>query len=362
MHPPHLPNKTCSLALHQAKQRMAIILLAVVFGLVGGVTGTSMAIGWIWPDLGGGNYWLVSQVDRTGQKVFLEEIIKKETEQKIMTVYPNTQKIGEVFYFDNNNKLGEAIVVGSDGWLAMYLENERDLINFQFWRVLNFENRIFQVSNQLYDKQTNILYFKIKNLSDQEEIKNEQFKVMGFSEDFKNGDSVFVNQRGSWQTNFLEQDHYLTEKQHLDSTPLKLTILENKNIQAGSVIINKQGRLLGFVNKEGEMLGSVYMARILPGILNKQQIIYPTFMVEGWYSVEKPIFDQNGSYKGFLVTNVLKNEAKLQKGDIILEINGQIVENENLWYNLRGEKARLKILRRGKFLDIEAQIKENIFK
>jgi len=57
----------------------------------------------------------------------------------------------------------------------------------------------------------------------------------------------------------------------------------------------------------------------------------------------------------------VKNDAKLQKDDVILEINGQIAENENLLYNLRGEKARLKVLRRGKVLDMEVQIKENIF-
>jgi S1-C subfamily serine protease len=128
------------------------------------------------------------------------------------------------------------------------------------------------------------------------------------------------------------------------------------------LVFNVQGKLIGLINEKGEVVSGQYLTRVLPGVLNKQQIIYPTLSVEGWFSVEQKIVIDNEIQKGFLVVNVLKNDAKLQRGDVILEINGQIVENENLWYNLKGEKARLKVLRRGKVLEFEAEIKENIFK
>ena len=363
-HPPHLPNPSCSISLHQLWQRLGLIILSVAFGLVGGLTGATMAIGWIWPDFGGGNHWLISQVDRNSQKVEMGEFIKKETSQKIMSVYENSQKSGDISFLNAQSKLGEAVLVGSDGWLAMYLSDEKKANYFSAWTAVNNEGRVYKLEKILYDRLTKIVYFKVHSLekSGETENKNEQFKVIGFSENEKIGEQVFVYQTGSWRYNFLADEYAVTVKPHLDSVPLKVQTLENKNASAGALVLNTQGRFLGFLNENYEVVGSIYVNRVLPGVLNKQQIIYPTLSVEGWYSFEQVLLTDDGSIKGFLVTGVLKNDSKLQKGDVILEINGQIVENENLWYNLRGEQARLKVLRRGKVLDLEAQIKENIFK
>ncbi|MDO9509851.1 MAG: hypothetical protein Q7J14_01020, partial [Candidatus Magasanikbacteria bacterium] len=309
-------------------------------------------------------YWLVSNVERATSRVDLQEVIKKETAQKIMTVYSNSQKIGDVSYLNEQSRLGEAAVVGSDGWLSMYLSDERALNNYNLWMIINNEGGNYQATKVLYDSQTQIVYFKIKGLPKvgEKEMTNEQFKVIGFSEGEKIGNGLFVYQNGLWNSDFLDYEYYLTENPHLDSAPVRLFSLQNKNLKPGSMVINNQGRLVGFVMENGVVLQSIHIARVLPGVLNKQQIIYPTFMVEGWFSNEQKLVSNNNIIKGFLVTNVLKTEAKLLKGDIIMEINGQIVEDENLWYNLRGENARLKVLRRGKVLDLEAVIKENIFK
>ncbi len=363
MHPPHLPNPSCSLLLRHLSQRLGIFLLAIISGLIAGLAGGAMAIGWIWPDFGGGNYLFVSQGERGNQRIEMEEVIKKETSQKIMTVYKGTQKAGDVTYLNSQNKIGEAVLVGSDGWLAMYLENERELNTVYLWAAVNHEGSVYQVEKNLYDKFTKIVYFKIKGSlkKDGDQIKNEQFKVVGFSDGEKFGSQVFVFQNNQWLYNFLDFEYFTTEKPHLDSVPLRVVSLGNKNTQIGSLVFTTQGRLLGVINKDGEMISSIYLTRVLPGVLNKQKIIYPTLSVEGWFSTEQKIIINNEAVKGFLVVNILKNEAKLQKGDVILEINGQIVEDENIWYNLKGEKARLKIMRRGTFLDLEAQIKENIF-
>ena len=363
-HPPHLPNPSCSIAFRQLWQRLGLIILSIAFGLIGGLTGAAMTIGWVWPDFGGGNYWLVSQIDRTSSKTELQEMVKKETEQKIMTVYSGLQKFGTVSYLNESAKLGEAAIVGSDGWLSMYLPMEHDLNYYNSWIAVNSEGRNYQATGVLYDRQTKIVYFKIKGLpkADEKEIVNEQFKVMGFSEDEKTGNEIFVYQNDLWNSDFLDSDYFLTEKTHLDSAPIRLTSLQSKNFNSGSLVINDQGRLVGFVADNGAVLSSIYISRVLPGVLNKQQIIYPTLSVEGWFSREQKLVFDNNVVNGFLVTNVLKNDAKLQKGDVILEINGQIVDNENLWYNLKGETARLQVLRRGKVLDLEAPIKENVFK
>lgn len=363
-HPPHLPNKTCSLALHQLQQRLVVILLATFFGLAAGLTGAIMMIGWIWPDFGGGNYWIVSKTDRSSQNLDLEEVIKRETIQKIFSVYSDTQKIGNISYFDNSDRLGEAAIVGSDGWLCMYLENEKDHLNYLQWNAVNFEGRIFKINNPLYDKNSKIFYFKIKKLEEKDEtLKNEQFKVFSFSEEQKSGDAIFVYQNNLWQFNYLGQQYFSTEKSHLDAVPLEFSLLEKSGSVFGSLVVNKQGKLVGFINQKGEIFSSLYISRVLAGVLEKQQIIYPSLMVEGWYNQEKTLFNENGEpIKGFIVVNTLKNNTILFKGDVILEINGQVVENESLWYNLRGEKTRLKVLRRGKVLEFETEIKENIFK
>lgn len=364
MHPPHLPNPSCSLSFRRLSQNLVIFLLATISGLVAGLAGGAMAIGWIWLEFGGGNYWLVSQINNSNQRIEMEEVIKKETAQKIMTVYKNSQKTGEVSYLSSSDKIGEAALVSSDGWLAMYLENEKDLNSFYLWKAVSFEGGIYQVEKAVYDKFTEVVYFKVKGTvkKDGQEVKNEQFKIVSFADEDSPGTQVFVFQNEAWIYNFLDSGYFSVDKPHLDSVPKRLTILGNKNIPSGSLVFNTQGKMLGLVNEKGEMINGYYLTRVLPGVLNKQQIIYPTLSIEGWFSAEQKIVINNEIQKGFLVVNILKNDAKLQRGDVILEINSQIVENESLWYNLKGEKARLKVLRRGKVLEFEAEIKENIFK
>jgi len=301
MHPPHLPNPSCSISLRRLFQRLSLILLSIFFGLIGGLVGGAMAIGWIWPDYGGGNYWLVSQIDRSNQKLQLQEFIKKETSQKIISVYSGGQKSGEINFLNIDNKLGEAAMVGSDGWAAMYLSEERKFNTYASWLAVNSEGRIYRVEKALYDKFTKIVYFKIRGLVKQgdTEIKEEQFKVIGFSENEKFGSPVAVYENNLWRLANLADERALTTKPHLDAVPLRVWSLNISDIPVGTLVLNDQGRLVGLINESGQMLKSVYITRVLPGVLNKQQIIYPTLSVEGWYSGEQTFVFDNEKIRGF---------------------------------------------------------------
>jgi len=93
--------------------------------------------------------------------------------------------------------------------------------------------------------------------------------------------------------------------------------------------------------------------------MNEQKIIYPTLGLEGWYSDEQSIAIAGQTVNGFFVS---KGAGELRAGDIIVEANGLLAENDKMWYNVKADEIiKLKVLRAGKNLDLEVKILEKKF-
>jgi S1-C subfamily serine protease len=143
---------------------------------------------------------------------------------------------------------------------------------------------------------------------------------------------------------------------HLDSAPILFYSLST-NFKPGSWVLNKQGRLIGVVTKDQLILPSRFVTSLLPSILTKQNLTYQSFGVEGWFSEEQPIVFQGLKLNGFVVSQVISKTSPLKKGDVILEINNEIVNPEFLWYTLKNSsEVSLKILRQGKNILITAPV------
>jgi len=104
------------------------------------------------------------------------------------------------------------------------------------------------------------------------------------------------------------------------------------------------------------LLPNIQITRILPEILSKQKVVYPSFGVAGWFGFEQPSAIGSEIVEGFLVDRVWSKKSKLRRGDIIEKINGQIVRDENPWYNIGSNQANLTIRRAGKVFDISAEV------
>ena len=103
-----------------------------------------------------------------------------------------------------------------------------------------------------------------------------------------------------------------------------------------------------------KLLPITYLARVLPRVLSEQKIFYPTLGVEGWFSSEQPLVYAGQRLDGFAVSRVFTG-VNLKKGDVITEINGQIVGVDTMWYDTN-QVLKLKVWRNGKILEMDAKV------
>jgi len=351
--PPHLPPPACNLEEHRKWQRIKLLLVAVIFGLFGGLAGASMLIGWVWPGFGGGDAWILSSnISNTSHDV-LDPRTRAELEDRTASVYRELAGTVGINYLSPDKKIGEAIFVSSDGWLTLYYPNYSG--DYKNWRVLLNSGHSYSVQKVLKDTNSNLVYLKINS-----EQSSAQFKVVNFGDESKPLEDVYVYSHNSWHHTWINNKVVQSLRSpHLDSAPS--TVIElNESFDDGDVVIGSQGKIVGVINSGRFVLPGQYIANVLPGVLGSQKISYRTLGAYGWFSDEQPIIVKNEIIAGFAVTKVFLDTSKLKVGDIITEVNGQIANSENLWYNITSNQSlKLKVLRKGKIVEFTQSVLEN---
>lgn len=343
MHPPHLPPKTSNIEIHRLWQRLKILLAIVVFSLIAGMSGASMMLGWIWPRFAEGDSWITSYARQGLSRAQLEDRIREEVSSRIVTVHKGLSSLNGTNYL--NKKIGNGIMLSSDGWLALYQPNYDG--NYKNIYVVTGDGRVWQPEKALLDKYSGILYVKIKD---------DQFKVAGFNDENSVLDEVFIFHNSYWYHGSALYPSLNYQIPHLDSAPL-LSYSLNGSFNAGEVAINNQGRVVGFVTEKNLLLPSFYITRILPKVLSRQAPSYPSLGVDGWFGDEQTIISGKAKVQGFMVTNVWSASSLLRRGDVLLEINGRVVTPANLWYTINNSQTvNAKILRGGKILELVAKV------
>lgn len=354
---PHLPVQSCSIKNHERWKRIKVLAVVVFFSLFAGGVSAMIVLGWIWPSYGGDN-WVITQQNRVD---LIQEqpngIIFKEMKERFFSVYGELSSLDTISYLNQKSKLGDAVSVGSDGWLAVYLPEAKSFNNYKKWRILGVDKILYKVDSALYDAYTHLAYFKIISAAATSTASQNgiQIKVVGFAEGLNINEhlSVFVN--NNWHNTQLgELWKGIFTDTHLDSAVNYAYDLSGGPFKPGTIVMNNRGRLAGFVTNHNRLLPYSAISRILPQVLSQKKIIYPSFGVAGWFGDEQPIITVDGeSISGFAVKDVWSGKSVLQRGDIILEINGQAVTNENLWYNLEEDMPLLKVLRRGRTIELK---------
>jgi hypothetical protein len=350
MTPPHLPPKTSNLENHRVWQRLKFLLATAVFSLIVGASGASIMVGWIWPRFAEGDTWIASYTRPALSRAQLENRVREEVGSRVMAVHKGSAQVGDVNYF--NKKIGDGIMLSSDGWLALYQPHYDGTYKNMY--VAAQDGSVYQVQNALWDKYSGVLYIKIQN---------EQFKVAGFADENDALDELFVWQDNNWYHSTVLYPTFNYKIPHVDTAPTQLYSVSNP-FNAGDIAINNQGRVIGFIAENNLLLPSTYITRVLSKVLSQQNLSYPSLGVEGWFSQEQTIFAsvQNQTkageqVQGFLVTSVWSSPSLIRKGDVILKINGRIVFSENLWYIINdNENVNLTVLRNGKEIELNVKI------
>jgi len=350
--PPHLPAPSCNIENHHKWQRIKILLVAVFFGLLSGITGASMFFGWIWPGIGGGDALIGSRNISSVSHDSLEDRVRAELDDRVATVYRDLSNVNGVSYLSADKKIGQAVFVSSDGWMVFYYPNFDG--SYRNWRVLLKNGSSLPVAKAIKDGNSNLVYFKISPTD-----VSAQFKVINFVDSLKSQQDVFVLDGNTWRHSIvIDEIANSFHLPHLDSAPSLVAELSD-SFSAGNLAVDSQGKLLGVVTSDGYVLPSYYLSGILPTVLSGQKIIYPTLGIYGWFSQEQPILIKNEKISGFIVTRIFSSDNNLRVGDVIEEINGQVADANNLWYNIIGNKTvKLKVWRKDKIIEIVQTIKQ----
>lgn len=340
---PHLPPKSSNIEIHRLWQRLKLLLAVVIFSLIAGMSGASMMLGWIWPRFAEGDTWIASYTRPGLTRAQLEDRIRAEISSRIVAVHKGSSSLNGTNYL--NKKIGDGIMLSSDGWFAMYQPKYDG--NYKNMYVVTEDGQVRQPEKALLDKYSGILYVKIKD---------GQFKVASFNDANSALDDIFIFHNSYWYHGAVLYPSLNYQIPHLDSAPL-LSYSLNSSFNSGEVAINNQGRVVGFITEKNSLLPSFYITRILPKILSQQVLSYPSLGVDGWFSEEQTIVFEKEKVRGFMVTNVWSAANPLRRGDVLLEINGRIVAPDNLWYIISsGKTFNAKVLRGGRTLELVVKV------
>ena len=354
MFPPHLPPPSSSVARHRQIERLKIIAAAAIFGLLGGLSGAAVMVGWIWPLTVGEEGVFFGRGSVMTPREQLQAKARLKISDEVFTIYRAVTSAGKVNYFSDTDRLGEGVAAVTSGWVLVYQPNYDG--RGKDWQVVAENGSLFTVSKTLFDKRTGLLYLKVAPKIGGNGSEEQQFKVATFNSSLNQYDEVFVLQDGRWHSSMVNGSAPAGDSSHLDTaSPYLYSITDS--FKKGSVVIDGGGNMVGFISADNVVMSLVNENYFLNGIDEKKQLTYPSLGVEGWYSDEKLLIINEEKISGFIVAKVLGNRQFFQKGDIILEVNGRAATRENLWYN-PGTRVRVSVWRGGQIIENQIQYLE----
>ncbi len=335
--PPHLPPPTCNIEQHSRQERLKLFLAAAFFGVLGGMSGAAVMLGWVWPVFNGGDVSSFFSYHAAATINPFEGRVEEDSTNRLVSVYKDISVVGDTSYFTSKNLVGEAAVLSTDGWLVMYAPNFDGVI--KNWQVLDADGAVLPVQKALFDRLSGLVYLKI----------SAQDRVVAFADILEQGDDVFVHEAKRWSAASIEQlNAPLSTASHLDSAPIEGYKLTRSSLP-GSAVFTRQGRFVGFVTKNDAVIPVQGFSAIVTAVLSGQGIVYPTLGVEGSFTEEEPIIVGGELVNGFLVNKVVVKNSLLKRGDSIIEVNGQIVTSAVLWHSIYTSKTiAATVMRAGK--------------
>ncbi len=349
--PPHIPAPSCNISTHKQWQNIRVLLLAVIFGLFAGLTGAAIMLGWIWPSIGVGESWIGTSDNLVSSRDTLSDNVRAESEDRLGTVYREVASSGGLNYLSNDKKIGEAVFISSDGWMAMYYPNFDG--NYKNWKVLLKNGAYMGVQKALHDSYTNLVYLKVAATQ-----AGAQFKVANFNDQLKSGQDMFIHTSVNWRHSFFND--YSAQAfvyPHLDTAP-SIVLKLNDSFETGSWVVDSSGKFVGVMAGGNNVLPNNYLTTVLSTVLSNQKIFYRTLGVSGWFSIEQPIVVGSERLNGFAVSKII-SAKELKVGDVIMSINGQLVSPDNLWYNINNyQSVKLQVWRKGKLIELVETTKQ----
>lgn len=353
-YPPHLPPPACSIKQHRAVERLLVIGVAAFFGLVAGLAGSAMLIGW-------GSNWLLGTNQTSDTKLLaaprdrLTDASRVDWDRQLVTIYSKISDSGGIQYMADRDKIGQAVVLTAEGWLVLqYPHSSRGASD---WQVLSGSGHTYSVQNVVADQRSGLLFLKIAvPVAAGSERSDTLTRAATFADMPLQGDVVYVQSGGEWQPAVVESlPRGVFGLPHLDSAPSQAVLL-SRTFPNGSVVVSTEGKLIGLVAHDGLVLPSSAIIKLWPSVVKVQQAIYPTLGVEGWFDEEQPVLINGVRHAGFVVSSVVNPHSVLRRGDVVTEIHGEAVTGDLWQAALENTVVPIKVLRGDATLDLTASV------
>jgi hypothetical protein len=342
---PHLPNKTCRIDTYYRLQNVKWILLFALFAFIAGGCAAIVLTVWFLPN--GYNTVLTYNSWENGRNLFAQpdQLFMRQAKQRLLTVYDKRQKING--FYPRSAYVAQAALISSDGWAVAYLPNYQIGAEKNF-EILDSDNNLQQLSKMIYDKNSQLWYFKIKNAG---------WRVITFPDwlEINSGTDLWAVGFGNWQARLLKNITERTGNKDFAMSQPTTELVLNEKADSGSLLLNNNGDLVGIVGANN-IINGFLIERELATLLATGKLGYQSLSCQGYF-----VYSQNSltNSLGFYVSKstTRASSSTLGVGDVILEINHEVLDHnhlaEQVW--LAPEIVLIKVLRKGNLVEVEVK-------
>lgn len=318
--PPHLPPPTCDVNTYHKLQNLKWIVFIFAAAFLSGVAAALVTVAWIAPIIQAPSGFYVGNYRGSGAGDFLDLTIAQQIEQKTIRIINKKLKIGKLL--TKNAEVVRSALLSSDGWAVAYYPSyvvgmEKD------WQAIDGQGLIYAIEKIVYDDFSHLLYLKISG---------QGFRINSFVDWNEVGEAVdWWTPGDSWQPAEVYRLKNLEEKTTAVNH-LTLFYKTDTDAPAGSLLFSNNGDFSGIINKDGSVIPSWLVVIQIGSLLEKSRTTYPLFAWRGFWvnGVEQDgkLLPLKGLYISDLGSKIINGGPK--KGDVILKVDGRVVENFSL--------------------------------
>lgn len=369
---------------------LAVILIALIFGLGGGVVGEILTRVYLVDasynfspfgnlDFSADKYREGGIIISNAKNVIVQQDAKidetiNSVGNSLVGIYKKQKPVkpDNIFVLENfykiNEPSGQGFVITSDGWIVTDLSLTK---TFNDYVVITKDKKIYQIDKVQADNLTgfNFIHVPARDLS---------VRKLAENKDIKRGSlAVGVNWLGlsrvSSVVGFSETSELIKSS---DSFSKKLVLNDKLPLEfKGSVIFNLAGDALGLVDNHGEIEPISHLRGAAESLFNNKIVKRPSLGVNYIDLSELDQINNRDSYwqKGAIIHKdpkavaVKKNspagKAGLREGDVIISINNIDLNKDSdlasiIQDHVAGDKVSLVYLREGRENEVEITLEE----
>jgi len=361
---------------------VSVIIVALVFGLAGGIAGTLIARSYLIDssyNFSSGKYTDQGIVISNPKNVIVQQDVKidetiKAVSGSLVGIYKKQQpaKSGEAFVLENFYKLsepsGQGFIISSDGWIITGLELEKVYADYV---VITADKKIYAITRAQSDNLTGFNFIQVaaKDLPVRKFAENQEVK--------RGSSAVNVNWLGaSWISSVRGFSGKSGLVKSSDSASKKLVLNEKLPAEFSSAMVfNLAGDALGLVDSSGEVEPMSRFKGVIKNLF-QGKIAQRASLGVNYLDLSQlvAVSEQNNlGQKGALVYQdqkgvaVLKSSpaeaSGLRQGDIIISVDNTEINQDNDLADIiqgyaPGDKIILTFLRAGEEKDAEIVLGE----